>query len=253
MTSTGQSVTQVTNLPDGACQPTWSPDGKQMIVTSPCAGKRDSYPGSILYIINLDGSGVIPLPSVPGGDYDPKWSPDGQKIAFTSLRDGPPHIFILTLSDRSIISLSSPSNRDRSPSWSPDGKTIAYETNRLGQPQIWVMGVNGENAREFSILSNGFAFSPDWSPDGQTLMYSQGSGLPWLVVRQFNKPGANEVKVNEKLRPIENARFSPDGWWIAYQNNAAGNEDIYIMNQTGADIRQLTNDPKPDYQPAWHP
>ena len=78
---------KITDLQDGACQPSWSPDGKQLVFTTPCDGNQELYPGAALFTINADGTNLTPLPSVFGGDFDPAWSPDGKKIAFTSIRD----------------------------------------------------------------------------------------------------------------------------------------------------------------------
>ena len=82
-----------------------------------------SYPGASLFIVNADGSGLLPLPSAPGGDYDPSWSPDGSQIAFTSLRNGGvPGIYTLNLNDNTVRSLVEDETRAISqPAWSPDG------------------------------------------------------------------------------------------------------------------------------------
>ena len=87
----GTGLRRVTDMPDGACQPSWSPDGTQFVFISPCDQDREINQNASLFIINADGTGLIPLPTILGGDYDPDWSPDGKTIAFTSLRtDKPP-------------------------------------------------------------------------------------------------------------------------------------------------------------------
>ncbi|MBE3144123.1 MAG: serine/threonine-protein kinase, partial [Planctomycetes bacterium] len=48
----GKGLKQITNLPDGACQPGWSPDGKRLVITSPCKNKQDIYKNSGLFLIN---------------------------------------------------------------------------------------------------------------------------------------------------------------------------------------------------------
>ncbi len=47
--------------------------------------------------------------------------------------------------------------------------------------------------------------------------------------------------------------WSPDGQEIAFVSNSAGNDDIYVINVDGTDLRQLTTDPAADQYPAWSP
>ncbi len=93
----GTNLVQITSQIDGACQPTWAPDGKRFAFISPCAKLSDDYRGSSIFIMNVDGSGLTPVSITPDGDYDPAWSPDGKKLAFTSLRDGRPHVYVYDL------------------------------------------------------------------------------------------------------------------------------------------------------------
>ena len=44
------ALVQITNMPEGACQPAWSPDGKKLVFISPCKGMDEIYYGAGLYI-----------------------------------------------------------------------------------------------------------------------------------------------------------------------------------------------------------
>ncbi len=250
---TGANPRQVTHLAGGACQPAWSPDGQQLAFISPCAGDQEDYAGSSLYLINADGSGLVPLASVPGGDYDPAWSPDGAQIAFTSLRDnGIPHVYLYNLTENSAKLLSHQSNHERQPAWSPDGQWLAYQTTRLGEPQIWIATPTGENAREVSTLADGFEWMPAWAPDGSSLVYSQGN-LSRLVTRPVNDRQAKESVVSESLTEAQGADFSPDGGWLVFEMETDGNPDIYVMLLNGSRLTRLTDLPGLDFHPAWRP
>jgi eukaryotic-like serine/threonine-protein kinase len=251
-----KDVKQVTNLPDGACQPDWSPDGKRLVITSPCKSKQDIYKNAGLFLINADGSGLEIIHSKPGGDYDPAWSPDGNRIAFTSIREGLPHIFVFDLKEKTTIRLSSQSTRDNQPVWSPDGKLIAFQTTRQGQSQIWTIeatDITGKSAAEFSILTNGASYMPDWSHDGQTIIFSQGPDLPWLVARQYPPRNSPEVRIAEQNRPVYTARFSLDNLWIAFEGVKDGNHDLFLMLGNGSSLARLTDDLSNDFQPSWQP
>ena len=88
----GTDLTQITNMDQGACQPSWSPDGLRLVFISPCVGRGEFYETiyneSSLYIINADGTELKQLTQAPGSDFDPAWSPNGERIAFTSVREG---------------------------------------------------------------------------------------------------------------------------------------------------------------------
>jgi Tol biopolymer transport system component/DNA-binding winged helix-turn-helix (wHTH) protein len=47
--------------------------------------------------------------------------------------------------------------------------------------------------------------------------------------------------------------FSPDGRYLAYAGNRAGNFDIWVRPISGGDAVQITNDPAHDWQPDWAP
>lgn len=243
----GRNVRRVTNLPDGACQPEWSPDAKKLVFISPCEGNKAKYAQSSLFIINVEGSGLLPLKTVPGGDYEPDWSPDGNKLIFTTLRDGLPHLYYYDLENESTTRLSSPSSTDRSAAWSPDGKLIAFESNRLGQPVIFLMDLESGKIQQVSQLESGNSYLPNWSPDGKALVYSQGSSQPWLVIKQMIGLTVEEKIVNNDFRPANDANFSPDGENLVCESNG----DIFSLNRDGTNIQNLTDNPANDFDPAW--
>ena len=244
---------QITNLPDGACQPSWSPDGKRLVLTSPCSSKQDIYRGSGLFIINSDGSGLTPLISLPGGDFDPAWSPDGSKIAFSSIREGIPHIYLYNLNDGSVSRLTGPSSNDLHPAWSPDGKWIAFESTRLGSSQVWVMAPDGSSVHEFTALSNGSAYTPAWSPDSRIIAFSRGSNQPWLVAKQFTTQAVPESDINDRIRSVYGPIFSTDGFWLIFEYDNNGSSNIYRMTINGSNLTQITDDPGTNFQPALRP
>ncbi len=245
----GESIKRITNLPDGACQPEWSPDGKRIAFISPCDGNKIKYSQSALFIINSDGTGLQALRTIPGGDYEPDWSPDGTKLAFTTLRDGLPHLYLYNLSENTFTRLSNPSNTDRSPAWSPDGKHIAFESNRLGQPVIFIMDSAGGAMQQVTSLDSGNSYLPDWAPEGNALIYSQGSSQPWLAITKIVGINIDEIRVNDDFRPASDANFSPDGEFIVSESNG----DIFVLRKNGTGIQNLTNNPANDFDPAWSP
>jgi hypothetical protein len=247
MNSDGNESQQVTNFPDGACQPDWSPDGSQLIVTSPCRAKQDLYKGASLFFIKPDGSGLFPLPSAPGGDFDPAWSPDGGQIIFSSIRDGNySSLYSYDVEKHVTQRLFTTNTNDRRPAWSPDGQKIVFETTRLEQQQIWIVDRGGHNPQAFSN-QNSASYMPVWSPDGGVIVFSQGSNLPWLTAKQASIE-TPEYRISD-IRPALNADYSPDGFWLVFE----GLIELFRMMVNGSNLTRLTIQTGKDFDPAWRP
>ncbi len=248
---------QITEIPEGACQPKWDPDGIRIVFISPCIRHLSSYPGASLYIINADGTGMIPLPSAPGGDYDPSWSPDGNQIAFTSLRkEGVPGIFILNLLDYTVKSLVDDETRAISqPAWSPNGTEIAYVNS---DNRIWVMDPDGKNRRSLISGTGDYIIKgPAWSPDGTVVIYtrqvlSDTTGATNLMAVTYSEEGTVPVEVaNSQL--VLDLNYSFDGYWLLFTSWFSGNHDIYVMRTNGVERHPIVVNPAYDFDPVWRP
>jgi serine/threonine protein kinase len=255
---TGNEPLQLTNMPDGACQPAWSPDGVRLVFVSPCRGMEDIYFNSILYIINADGSGLTPIITIPGGDFEPDWSPDGTKIAFTSLRGGKLEIFVYNLGDQSVTQLTNRAadEASRQAAWSPDGAQIVYVVQRLGVRQIWLMSATGEDQRQ--IVRSGTRltdYHPTWSQDGKMIIFNQRRAdtisLPYLMsIDAVNPPDEQGNRVPLKTLPVENAEFSPDGFWLTFEGD---NRDILYVMVTGVGSTVIETGKGSAFDPTWRP
>lgn len=253
---------QITNMPGGACQPSWSPDGARLVFTSPCGIKKDSYQGSDLYIINADGSGLEQLPSSPGGgDFEPAWSPDGQYIAFTSMRDGYMQIYSYTVADGSVRRLVNTklNKNTRQPAWSPDGKKIVYTYQRISSYELWMMSALGSN--ETQLFTSGDTLSniyPVWSPDGAFILFSQQKVEEFTFPTLFSiKAGASNspaLEVNMGVLSVEDVDYSPGGNWIAYESGGDRGYHVLYSTPSGANQARITEDVTfDDFDPAWKP
>ncbi len=257
----------ITNMAEGACQPSWSPDGSQLVFVSPCTRPQDlSEPlprDTVLYIANADGSEPTALPTAPGGDSEPAWSPDGKRIAFTSLRDGRPLIYVINLQDQSVTRLTEPATDfdvARQPSWSPFGNQVLFAKKRVSAYQIWAVTDAGQGQQQI-ILSGQlyWDYLPVWSPDGKTISFternSEGPVLPWamdIAYENRNTSAAQQIKI--KPLPVENLHYSPDGQWLVFEGKSENNNlDIFYSTTTGDQRTRLTTDPGLDFDPAWRP
>jgi serine/threonine protein kinase/Tol biopolymer transport system component len=258
-----QASVQITNMPEGACQPDWSPDGEKLVFISPCMGMDEVYYGASLYLSNADGSDLTPIGSAPGSDFDPAWSPDGQLIAFTSLRTGQMEIFVMNADDPiSVIQVTkgTKSVEARQPAWSPDGSQIAYVVKRFGVYQLWLMNADGTEQKQ--IVRSGISFSdylPTWSPDGRLILFNQRCAttfcFPYLMSTSATDRSMEQgsfLKFN--IISVEDVDYSPDGFYLLYEGEDTDeNNDVYYMTVTGANDTRITWDDGLEFDPAWRP
>lgn len=96
-----------------ALDPALTPDGQQIIF---------AWSGD-LWSVELDGGQARRLTTHPADDSQPQVSPDGRTLFFTSLRDGPRHLFSMPMTGGTILRHSHHSEGLRMESLSSDGRS----------------------------------------------------------------------------------------------------------------------------------
>lgn len=115
------------------------------------------------------------------------------------------------------------------PRLSPDGRTVAVSRTVNGNRDIWLI----ETARGlFGRFTSDPAREgqPIWSRDGRFVLYADQNPTSrrdlWVLPLDGDrKPFAFAQTEFEE----SDARFSPDGRWIAYQSNETGRNEIYVQ------------------------
>ncbi|MGB7538973.1 MAG: protein kinase [Anaerolineales bacterium] len=251
----GQNLKQLTDEPEGACQPDWSPDGGQLIFTSPCKTVEDTFIKTSIFRMNADGSGRTSLTKVPGGDYDPAWSPDGKRILVTSLQDGRQHIYVMDGNgDKRTLLSSTAGAIDYQARWAPDGERIIFVTMAGSTPIIFTGGIEPKSLwrQEFSAVTY-TTMSPDWSVNNY-IIYVLGSRGQVVICPLDSRFTCPKSELTPPYQGTTVARFSPDGQWVMFDMNIKNNRDIYLLPIVGArEPRRITSDLSTETDPAWRP
>jgi len=159
------------------------------------------------------------------------------------------------------------------PAWSPDGNKIAYVgtwiINYAGVVSIpadviWTMDSDGKNQKheiDVPMIADLFAGrdyspprNPTYSPDGTEIAFDYGGGIWVRSPRVGLYGGVTSITLkNESNYNNEDPAWSPDGIQIAFTSYRSGNKDIWLMNDDGSSLIQLTKHKSIDEHPAWSP
>ena len=223
-------------------------DGIEVSTRSTLARMTISASGSMEYIpggggarsvvVQMDRTGREQVIVAKPGSYTaPRLSPDGRLLALGDL--DAKDVAQIWIHDRSSgttrqLTFNGASTR---PAWSPDGSRVAFSAQRGGRVNIWSAPADGSGpgARAGSgpeVL--GFS-AVSWTRDGKWIVLD---GAP----EDHKGPGGEDVfaiptsGTPHTMRPVvaspfdeQSGEVSPDGKWIAYASNDAGEYQVYIQ------------------------
>jgi Tol biopolymer transport system component len=261
----GYNIVQLTNNPTDDFAPTWSPDGRQIAFLSDRHNKTGVYS---IYIMNADGSHVQRLTNTGGNDYTPRWSPDGTTIMFRSVMNGQSDIYSVAVDGSSLTNLTDDPGEDWSPAWSPDGSWIAFQTDRDGNWEIYIMNADGSG--QTNITNNPADDEmPFWKPNsGKSAAISTTKKLAFVASKgdemalfTIDSAGENLTQLTQEKMLIMNPVWSPESNQIAFEACVGGSLstdcpagvsfDIFLVDQDGSNLLNLTKDPSMDRYPTW--
>jgi Tol biopolymer transport system component len=173
----------------------------------------------------------------PGDNANMSLSPDERRAA-VSLQKGKPanrDIYMIDLTRDGGVSsrFSFDPASENVPIWSPDGTQIAFSSNRDGGTHhIYVKAVSGTGQEELWLKSATTKYVTDWSRVGQFLAFTSQAPATATGMDLWVLPLSGEKKPSLFLQtPFneDNAVFSPDVHWIAYDSNENGTAtQIYV-------------------------
>jgi TolB protein len=217
-----------------------------------------------IYVMSADGTGQTNLTNDPADDKEPWWSPDGTQLAFQSFRAGPPNIFLMNADGSDVLQFTDTPAVEGGLRWSSDGSKVAFYSFRSqSQGLLWVANADGSEPRPVlqeihpagPEVQCAAGFPGQWFPDSDTILFRGSYGAAGaLQVCSVNADGSDlKVVFSEDGSFAIYPTLSPDNSKILFVLDRGGNEDVYLVDIDGRNLRQVIDDPAQDTTPTWSP
>ena len=142
--------------------PTWSPDGKQILFASGVNG------GVQLFVVNRNGGGLRQVSNLPAIRGRSDWSADGQFIVTYSGPAWNREVYIMNADGSNARQLTPSGGNSQGPSFSPDGKWVAFTAyfdhyRDDHGCEIYIIRIDGTGLRR--LTHNDYCdYQPRWGP-----------------------------------------------------------------------------------------
>lgn len=239
----GANQAQLTRNGSINLNPSFSPDGREIIFSSYKRGNPDLYKRSLSSMVE------VPLSKRSGLNITGSWSPDGSKIALSMSKDGNSEIYTIAKDGSNPMRLTLNPAIEVYPTWSPDGHRIAFVSDRLGKPQIFTMNSDGGNVQRLTH-AGGYNVNPAWSPKGDKILYVRSGG--GFQIYSVNIDGTGDTQLTNN-GSNENPSWSPDGRFITFSSKRGGGDGIYVMRADGSGQILVGKSRGSGTQPNWSP
>ena len=185
-------------------------------------------------------------------------SPDGRwsvlQAAGPEAENPAPELWLLDLASGVRSRVTTNRGNDEGGVWSPDSRQLAYARHPgLHRPAEIHVKDRAAPDTDRPILEDGILSKhpSDWSPDGRSILYSivrpGGTQDIWVLPLEGDRKPYSWLAT--PFNELE-ARFSPDGRWVAYQSNETGRLEVFVRSFDRPETRWQIS-PEGGSAPQW--
>jgi dipeptidyl aminopeptidase/acylaminoacyl peptidase len=252
-----------------------SPDGRRVAFVVRTTDFEANRGRNDVWLVNLDGSGLVQLTSHESSDTNPRWAPDGKSLYFLSTRSGSSQVWRLPVpgSDKEATQVTSLPLDVSNLAVSPDGSRLAFSLEVFPDCATLACSKERLDAKEKSkttaqLYDGGFYRHWDaWSDGRRNHLFVAPLG-PDGKAGEAVDLSRSLADADVPSRPFggsEEWAFSPDGRRVVFAARLAGphnreepwstNFDLYEVPVDGSQpARNLTaSNPAWDTQPVFSP
>lgn len=267
MTALGGSPRRIAELPfapsielaGSAPTLSWSPTGERLAYAH---GLKDQ---AGLFLVEVDGEGAAPV-RLPVGlaaytFVDPAFSPDGEWLAFAELSGSGStvgRIWVVDVESGAARPVTSGEHADRQPEWGADGGRLFFLSDRGGSNDVWWVALDRHRrplheARPLTVGAGVASLAV--APDGGSIVYSKVVERSSIQIVDLAMLASSGLAASRPLfaenHLIEHFDLSPDSGLLAFDSNRTGNADLWILQRSSGELRQVTSGPEHDWHPSF--
>jgi tricorn protease len=201
-----------------------------------------------LWRVSVQGGGAQRLTSHPGTESHAAFSPDGQTLAFSAQYEGPSEVYTMPAQGGLPTRRTFEGRLAQVVGWTPDGK-ILYSTLQFSTlPDAQLATLNIQTGEQ-TVLSLSQASEGVFEPTGKTLYFTrlpfQGSSTKRYkggFIQQLWKYTQGQAEAVPLTADFDGTSKEPM-WWqgrIYFVSDRDGSMNLWSMNESGGDLRQLT-------------
>jgi Tol biopolymer transport system component len=245
----------VTRLTAGTAKDTvpWlTPGGRLVFTTMNASVNIWSVPESAAGKTNTDD--LSQLTKTVAADLHPSVSRNGEKLVFIRrVGLGREHDEVWFKDTRTGQEAPVGLPTQAIPELSHDGSKVAYSVIENGQAPIYTAGLGGGPSQR---VCDDCGEILDWSSDQSSILYSPGKATSVGLLDVASK--RKTILLARTNSIVDQARFSPDGKWVAFVSSLDADHSIIELARLGnqAPIPEvqwihLTHGTDRDFKPAW--
>ena len=213
-----------------------------------------------------DGSNARVVMQVPVSfSYrKPRWSPDDRTIAFLHSRENwADDVYVVRADGGTAKQISDDNNLMSGLSWLNDG-SILYSSARgstvlyLPTMHLWRISASGGTAHQITFGEAGDE-SPDVDHDGRIVVSRKHMQFDIWKFPTDGEPAENvrrAVRITHQTGQVQTPTLSPDDQKMAYLSDNGGHGNLWVMDLTTHETRQITFEKNPGKVmgvPIWSP
>jgi Tol biopolymer transport system component/DNA-binding winged helix-turn-helix (wHTH) protein len=228
----------------------WSPDGKRIAFSDWLPADEHTW----IYLLSPETGETERIPNAAKclGQVQPAFSHGGEYLAYWCSRGDVLTLYSLPLQGGEPRMVSTFRDWPTGLTWSADDKELifslwhGFSSGRFGRVSV------ADGSIKALALGEG-AEMPAVSVRGDKLGYSSLTYRPNIWRKDLLHPEAPAVAFIPSSRGQWDAQYSPDGNRVVFASMRSGLQGVWLSNEDGSNLVQISNPARPSGSPQWSP